>query len=88
MDISGSKGIFVGGASGMARATAESFAAAGGQVAILDLAKSNGAEVAEALGGSFFECNVMDYEGMESVMANAVDALGGLQFVVNTAGGV
>jgi len=87
MEISGSKAIIVGGASGMALATAEAFVAKGGKVAILDLAKSKGAEVAERLKGNFFACNVMDYEGTEKVIGEAVNALGGLHFVVNTAGG-
>jgi len=87
MQISGSKGMFVGGASGMCRATAEMFAAKGGKVAILDLEKSDGANVAKALGGTFHTCNVMDYAGMATVMGEAVAALGGLHFVVNTAGG-
>ena len=82
-----SKGIFVGGASGMCRATAERFAAGGGKVAILDLETSNGAEVAKELGGVFHACNVMDYEGMEKVLDAAVADLGGLDFLVNTAGG-
>lgn len=80
-------GIFVGGASGMCRATAEQFAAKGGKVAILDLESSKGAEVAAALGGTFHACNVMDYDGTEQVLNEAVGALGGLHFLVNTAGG-
>ena len=87
MDISGSKAIFVGGASGMCRATAVKFAEKGGALAILDLEKSDGAAVAEELGGKFYPCNVMDYEGMAAVMGEAVDGLGGLHFMVNTAGG-
>lgn len=87
MDIAGSKGIFVGGASGMCRATAEIFAERGGKVAILDLEKSDGEAAAKALGGSFHPCNVMDYEGMEKVIGEAVAQLGGLHFCVNTAGG-
>ncbi len=84
---SNSCAIFVGGASGMCRATAEKFAAKGGKVAILDLESSNGAEVAKELGGSFHPCNVMDFEGIEAVIDAAVADLGGLHFVVNTAGG-
>ncbi len=87
MDIAGSKGIFVGGASGMCRATAEIFAERGGKVAILDLEKSDGEAAAKALGGTFHPCNVMDYEGMEKVIGEAVEKLGGLHFCVNTAGG-
>ncbi len=87
MEIQGSKAIFVGGASGMCRATAMKFAEKGGQLAILDLEKSDGASVAEELGGKFYPCNVMDYDGMAEVIGNAVADLGGLQFMVNTAGG-
>ncbi|MGI9323651.1 MAG: SDR family oxidoreductase [Pseudomonadales bacterium] len=87
MDIQGSKGIFVGGASGMCRATAEQFKSKGGEVLILDLEKSAGASVAEQLGGRFIPCNVMDFDAMEQVLGEAVSVLGNAQFLVNTAGG-
>lgn len=87
MQIQGSNGIFVGGASGMARATAEAFRSGGGRVAILDLPTSKGAEVAEALEGQFFPVDVTDWAATEQALGDAVDALGGLHFVVNTAGG-
>jgi NAD(P)-dependent dehydrogenase (short-subunit alcohol dehydrogenase family) len=87
MQISGLRAMFVGGASGMARATAERVAAGGGKVAILDREGSAGAEVAEQLGGSWHPCNVLDFEGIEVVIQEAVDALGGLDAVVITAGG-
>ena len=87
MEINGSNGIFVGGASGMCRATATRFAEKGGNVAILDLEKSDGAKVAEELGGKFYSCNVMDFDGMVDVIGAAVGDLGSLQFLVNTAGG-
>ena len=87
MEIQGSKAIFVGGASGMCRATAERFKQGGGEVAILDLEASNGAEVAASLGGKFYPCNVMDYANMDQMIADAVGDMGGLHFVLNTAGG-
>ncbi len=87
MDISSSKAIFVGGASGMCRATATKFAAKGGSLAILDLEKSDGEAVAAELGGKFYPCNVMDYDGMAEVMGEAFNELGSLHFMVNTAGG-
>jgi NAD(P)-dependent dehydrogenase (short-subunit alcohol dehydrogenase family) len=87
MQIAGSKGIFVGGASGMCRATATRFVKGGGKVAILDLEKSDGAAVAQELGGIFLPVNVMDYEGTEKAIGEAVAALGGVHFCVNTAGG-
>lgn len=87
MQINGLRAMVVGGASGMARAAAEKIAAGGGKVAILDLEKSAGAEVAAAIGGSFHPCNVMDYEGVEVVINEAVAALGGLDAAINTARG-
>ena len=86
MQIEGNNGIFVGGASGMCRATAEKFKARGGNIAILDLEKSNGAEVAQELGAKFYPCNVMDFEAMADVIDAAVSDLGSVQFCVNTAG--
>jgi NAD(P)-dependent dehydrogenase (short-subunit alcohol dehydrogenase family) len=87
LEIKGKKAVVVGGASGMARASAEMFVAKGGSVAILDLASSKGAEVAKELGGSFHPVDVTDHEGTEIVLNEAVEALGGLHIVVNTAGG-
>ena len=87
MQIQGSNAIMVGGASGMCLATAERFVERGGRVAILDLERSDGASVAKRLGGTFHPCNVMDFAGIESVIAEAVAALGSVHFMVNTAGG-
>ncbi|MCU1346042.1 MAG: short-chain dehydrogenase/reductase [Acidimicrobiia bacterium] len=79
--------MIVGGASGMARATAERLHQAGAAIAILDLPTSQGAEVAATMGGTFHPCNVMDVEGTEIAVNEAVDALGALHIAVNTAGG-
>jgi NAD(P)-dependent dehydrogenase (short-subunit alcohol dehydrogenase family) len=87
MEISGKKAVIVGGASGMARATAELLHDRGADVAILDLPTSAGAEVAEGLKGSFHPVNVMDEVATEAALAAAVEALGGLHIAVNTAGG-
>ena len=87
MEIAGSRGVFVGGASGMCRATAQQFADKGGKVAILDLESSNGAEAAAELGGTFHPCNVLDFDGMGDVIDAAVAEMGGVEYMVNTAGG-
>jgi NAD(P)-dependent dehydrogenase (short-subunit alcohol dehydrogenase family) len=87
MQIDGKKAVVVGGASGMARATAERLKRFGAEVAILDLPTSAGAEVAKALGGTFHPCNVTDFEGTEAALDAAVADLGGLHIAVNTAGG-
>ncbi len=87
MEIDGKKAVIVGGASGMARASAEILKGRGASVAILDLPTSAGAEVAESLGGSFHPLDVTDEEQVAAALADAVGALGGLHIAVNTAGG-
>jgi NAD(P)-dependent dehydrogenase (short-subunit alcohol dehydrogenase family) len=87
MEIQGKKAVIVGGASGMARATAEMLRRRGAAVAILDLPTSAGAEVATELGGTFHPVDVLDEHQTESALADAVAALGGLHIAVNTAGG-
>lgn len=87
MEIEGTKVMVVGGASGMARAAAERLHGRGASVAILDLPTSAGAEVASSLGGTFHPVDVLDTEGTETAVSDAVDALGGLHVAINTAGG-
>ncbi len=88
MEIRDKRAVIVGGASGMAKATAQLLRQKGADVAILDLPTSAGAAVAEELGGTFHEVNVMDDAQVESALADAVSALGGaLHIAVNTAGG-
>ena len=67
MQIRDSVAIIVGGASGMARATAEFLAEEGAHVAIFDLASSKGEEVAGTLPGDaiFRAIDIMDYDGVE-----------------------
>ncbi len=89
MEIAGNVAVVVGGASGMARATAEDLVAKGGKVAILDLPGSAGDAVAKELGKgtTFHPCDVTDFAGTEEALAAAVEAHGALHFAVNTAGG-
>lgn len=87
MEINGLRAMIVGGASGMARATAERIAQGGGKVAILDREGTAGPEVAAAIGGAFFACDILDYEGMERIIEEAVNWLGGLDATITTAGG-
>jgi NAD(P)-dependent dehydrogenase (short-subunit alcohol dehydrogenase family) len=88
MEIAGKKAIVVGGASGMAKASAELLVEKGASVAILDRPQSAGADVGAALGGTFHPCDVTDAAGTEAALDAAVEALGGsLHVSVNTAGG-
>lgn len=87
MELDGLRSIIIGGASGFAKATAERVVAGGGKVAILDREPSAGAQVASELGGSWHPCDVLDFDGIEIVINEAVEALGGLDMALNTAGG-
>lgn len=87
MEIKDKKAMIVGGASGMARAAAESLHKLGATIAILDLPNSAGPDVASGLGGSFHPVDVTDDDGAESAVAAATEALGGLHIAINTAGG-
>jgi NAD(P)-dependent dehydrogenase (short-subunit alcohol dehydrogenase family) len=89
MEITGRGAVVVGGASGMARATAELLTERGARVAILDLPSSAGEEVAAAIGNgaTFHSCDVTDDQGVEAVLAAAAEALGAIHIAVNTAGG-
>jgi NAD(P)-dependent dehydrogenase (short-subunit alcohol dehydrogenase family) len=87
MEIAGKLAVVVGGASGMAKASAELLHERGASVAILDQASSAGAEVAKELGGSFHPVDITDDKNAEQALQDAVDALGGLHIAVNTAGG-
>ena len=60
MEIKGKKAIICGGASGMAKATAQLLRQKGADIAILDLPSSAGAEVAKELDGTFHEVDILD----------------------------
>jgi NAD(P)-dependent dehydrogenase (short-subunit alcohol dehydrogenase family) len=86
MKIEGSRAIVVGGASGMARATATDFAKRGAKVAIFDLPKSKGVEVADEIGATFYPLDITDEKAVDATMSTAVEQLGGLDVGVNVAG--
>ena len=89
MKIDGAKAMVVGGASGMARATAEMLVRGGARVAILDRDAAKGEEAAGQIGSGtrFYPCDVTDFTACEAVIKHAADDLGGLHFGVSTAGG-
>ncbi len=89
MEIQGKVAAIVGGASGMAKATAEMLVQRGGKVAICDLPTSAGAQVAQELGGgtTFHELDVTDFDAAAIVLDEVVEAHGALHVLVNTAGG-
>ena len=88
MKIAGSTTLITGGASGLGRATAQRIRAAGGNVVLLDLAKSPGADVAATLGeGALFAPgDVTSADDVSAALEAAVKRFGGLQGLVNCAG--
>lgn len=88
MEMKGLGVVVTGGGSGLGEATARAFAAKGAQIAILDLAKSNGAAIVKELGGkSFFvECDVTSGEQASAAIDKAVATFGAIHVLVNCAG--
>jgi len=88
MEIEGVGALVTGGGSGLGEATARALAARGARVAILDLGRSKGAEVAASLGGDAFfaEADVTDEAAVASAVERAAERFGVLHVCVNCAG--
>jgi NAD(P)-dependent dehydrogenase (short-subunit alcohol dehydrogenase family) len=85
--LAGKAVLVTGAARGIGAAIAEAVVEEGGAVALLDLDPS-GADTAARLGGDahFFACDVRSLEDVEHAVAEAEQALGGLDGLVNNAG--
>ena len=88
MQIQGIGAVVTGGGSGLGEATARLLASKGAKVAILDLGRSKGAEVAKAIGGGaiFCEADVASEEQVTAALDRAVGEFGGVHVAVNCAG--
>jgi 3-hydroxyacyl-CoA dehydrogenase / 3-hydroxy-2-methylbutyryl-CoA dehydrogenase len=88
MKIDGSTFLVTGGASGLGRATVERLLAHGGRVAILDLGRSAGAEVAAGLGPHvlFAPCDVTSADDVTAAIDAAATRFGSIHALVNCAG--
>jgi NAD(P)-dependent dehydrogenase (short-subunit alcohol dehydrogenase family) len=88
MDLASVRAVVTGGASGLGRATAELFAAAGGRVALLDRPASAGADVAKAIGTAarFTPADVTSEEDVAAALEAANAHLGGINVLINCAG--
>ena len=88
MQLSTVKAIVTGGASGLGRATAARVIAGGGRVAILDLERSAGVDVARELGegAAFVPADVTAGDAVAGAIERAGAHLGGVNVLVNCAG--
>jgi len=88
MKISACVAVITGGASGLGRATAERLLAGGARVALLDLPRSAGAEVAKQLGdhAHFVPGDVTSGDDVAGALDAAIARFGGLHVLVNCAG--
>jgi len=89
MDFSGKRVLITGSTSGIGLATAEMFHAAGARVAINGRTEEAVKGAIRGLGGTNFVAaagNLATVKGCESVIATAIDGLGGLDCLVNNAG--
>ena len=88
MQIQGIGAVVTGGGSGLGEATARRLAEHGARVAILDLGRSKGAEVATSIGDAalFCEADVASEEQVSNALDRAVESFGGIQVAVNCAG--
>jgi 3-hydroxyacyl-CoA dehydrogenase / 3-hydroxy-2-methylbutyryl-CoA dehydrogenase len=88
MDISATRAIVTGGASGLGEATAREFASAGAHVAIFDLNAEKGNAVAADIGAaaSFHSVDVTSEDSVKTGLSAALTHLGGLNACINCAG--
>ena len=78
--------VITGAASGIGRASAIRFAAAGASVVVADLDDVAGAALAEQIGGTFVHVDVASEASVEELYLAAVAAYGGIDVLFNNAG--
>jgi NAD(P)-dependent dehydrogenase (short-subunit alcohol dehydrogenase family) len=86
MDVKGQAAIVTGGASGLGAACARTLAAAGANVAVLDLNQKAAAEVAIDINGIAISCDVSDSASGEAAIKQAAADHGPARILINCAG--
>ncbi|WP_372343548.1 SDR family NAD(P)-dependent oxidoreductase [Streptomyces sp. KL116D] len=87
-DLTGRRAFVTGGAKGIGRAIAEKLIASGARVVIADLDQAGAEATAKELGNGTVgvRCDVRSSDEVQAAVDAAVEALGGLDLVVNNAG--
>jgi len=88
MELRGIGVVVSGGGSGLGEATARLFSTRGAKVAVLDLGRSKGAEVARSLGDDalFVEADVTNEAQVSAALERAVSSFGEIHVAVSCAG--
>ena len=84
--LTGLRVVVTGGARGIGGEIAARMSSEGARVAILDRLVAEGTAHAAALGGTFHEVDLVDPEATAAATTAAIDALGGVDVLVNSAG--
>jgi len=86
--LEGTRAVITGAASGIGEATARLFVGEGASVVIADIDDDRGKRIADELGerARFVHADVSQEEDVDSAIALAVDAFGGLDCLFNNAG--
>lgn len=91
-ELAGRSALITGAAMGIGAETARLFAAQGCKVGVVDIDADNGKKVADAIAGKggtarAFKCDITDETSVEQTIAGIVQAFGGIDIVINCAGG-
>jgi rhamnose utilization protein RhaD (predicted bifunctional aldolase and dehydrogenase)/NAD(P)-dependent dehydrogenase (short-subunit alcohol dehydrogenase family) len=84
--LAGQVVAITGAGSGIGAATAKVFAAAGAEIALLDVNEAAAKDKAKAIGGAAFACDVTDAASVAAAFAGVVETYGGLDILVSNAG--
>lgn len=88
LGLEGRRGLVTGGSKGLGEAIAGELAAEGARVAICARDEQEVLATAEAIGAAYAQAaDVTDPEQVRDVVARSAEALGGIDFLVNNAGG-
>ncbi len=86
IDLEGRTAIVTGGAQGIGRAVAERFVASGADVTLWDSDRARAEQTAEALGCSFVDTDVSDWDRVRSAAARTHATVGKIDILIANAG--
>lgn len=88
LGLEGRRGLVTGGSKGLGEAIAQELVAEGARVAICSRSEQEVTATAEAVGAEYAQAaDVTDPEQVRDLVARTAEALGGIDFLVNNAGG-